>query len=368
MKDFKQSYIESIWLPGWYKARAELYGGVAKWDEKEVEEVFFNFSKPNAGWIDMSIYSNGKKLHSFPMSAALDPFNEMRTWMEDIANDFKLSADLNIDAEGRNIVLHYERLSLAEVVVRRKHVHEDRDQDQWESLNAVTEPEYGLFFVYDTATESVPVLCYCKTKQFLHALYVGLLEYASRSEAKSSIRHGWYYLDHSHDNWTLYNTIKSPLIEWCIYSDHGYRHLRPSFETPARIKETVHMWAEWSDGLFWHQRGGCCGNAEKFFVDTEGTVIDLSSMPEIRQWYDEFDTRVPEEPWPSEDYNAWLNRGWNLAIKIRQLLPESVDLFYEWRHFGGVPGRYGTGRDLPHIVPDLRLVKSDNQRFNLLLF
>ena len=368
MNDFKQSYIESIWLPDWFKARAELYSGFAKWGKKEYEEMFFGFSKPDAGWINMSIYSNGNVLHTLPLSAALDPFNEMKTWMEDIANDLKLSAVLNINAEGRNIVFSYERLSLAEVGARRMFVHEDRDKDQWESFNAFTDPDSGLFYVYDSAAESIPVVCYCQTKQLLYALYVGILEYASRSESKSFIKGAWYYLDHTLDNWTLYNTIKSPLIEWCIYSDHGYRHVRPLFETTARINETVHMWAEWGDGLFWHQRGGCCGNAEKFFVDTEDTVIDLSSMPEIRQWYDEFDDWSPEVPWPSEDYRAWLNRGWNFAIKIRQLLPESVDLFYEWKRFENIPDTYSMGRDMPYIVPNLRAVKSDKTRFNLLLF
>ena len=363
-----ETYIESIWLPGWFKARAELYNSITEWGEKEYEEVFFGFSKPKAGWIDMSIYSNGNKLHTIPLSAAFDPFNGLKTWMEDIANDLRLSTDLNIDAEGRNIVFHYERISRAEVGARRMFVHEDRDKDQWESFDALTDPDSGLFYVYDSATESIPVVCYCQTKQFLYALYMGILEYASRSESISLIKDGWYYLDHTQDNWTLYNTIKSPLIEWCIYSDHGYRHIRPSFNKPAKIKETVHMWAEWGDGLFWHQRGGCCGNAEKFFVDTEGTVIDLSSMPEVRQWYDEFDNRAPEVPWPSEDYKAWLNRGWNLATKIRQLLPESVDLFYDWKRFENILDKYSMGRDMPYIVPDLRAIKSDKTRFNLLLF
>ena len=368
MMDFKHSHLESIWSPGWFKAKAQIYSNVAEWGDKEFDEVFFNFSNPKAGWIEMSIYIDGERLHTFPLSAALDPFNEMRIWMEDIANDFKLSADLNIDAEGRNIVLHYERVSLSEVIVRRKYVHEDRDKDQWASYNAVTEPESGLFYIYDTDTETVPVLCYCQTKQLLHALYVGLLNYASRSESKSQIKHGWYYLDHTDDNWTLYNTIKSPLVEWCIYSDHGYRHLRPSFNPQTKIKETVHMWADWGDGLFWHQRGGCCGNADKFYVDTDETEIDLSSMPEVRQWYDEFNNRFPEVPWPTEDYRTWLNRGWELAKKIRLLLPESVDMFYEWKRYRYIYDGNETGRDLPHIVPDLRTVESDLSRFNLILF
>lgn len=366
--NIKHSYIDSLWIPGWFKARADLYQKVSSWDEKEVEEVLFDFSKPDAGWIDISIYSDGKHLHTFPVSAAFNPLLDMKIWMEDVANDFKLSSNLFMDVEGRIILFHYEHISLAEVGVRRMYVHEERDKDQWEKFNAITDADMGLFFVYDTDTESIPVACFCKTKQMLFALYDGLLQYASRSESTSQIKGKWYYLDESYDNWTFYNTIKSPMIEWSIYSDHGYRHLRPKFKSQPTIKETVHMWAEWGDALFWHQRGGCCGNAEKFHVDTDNTEIDLSSMPEVRQWYDEFDCRAPEVPWEKEEYEAWLNRGWELAKKIRLLLPKSVDLFYEWRNFKDIPSKYGMGRHIPYIVPDLRTINTDKSEFNLLLF
>ena len=365
--NFKQSYIDSIWLPGWFKARAEVYNKVAAWDEKEPDEVFFEFTKPKAGWIDVSIFSNGEKLFTFPISAAFDPFCEIKRCMEDIANDFRLSADLNIDAEGRNIVLHYERISQSEVGIRRMFVHEDRDKDQWERFSALTELDTGLFYVYDTISESTPVVCYCHTKQILYALYAGILQFASRSEYTQLIKDGWYYIDEG-DNWRLYNTIKSPLIEWSIYSDHGYRHLRPKFKNPPAIKETVHMWAEWGDALFWHQRGGCCGNADKFFVDTDNAEIDLSSMPEVRIWYDKFDSRSPGVPWDDKEHETWLNKGWELAKKIRMLLPESVDLFFEWRHFENIPDKYGFGRMIPYIVPDLRTIITDISEFDLLLF
>ena len=365
--NFKQSYIDSIWLPGWFKARADVYNKVANWGEKEPEEMFFDFSKPEAGWIDVSIFSNGEKLFTFPISAAFDPFCEIKRWMEDIANDFRLSADLNIDAEGRNIIFHYERISQSEVGIRRMFVHEDIDKDRWERFSALTEPDTGLFFVYDTTSESTPVVCYCHTKQFLYALYARILQFASRSGHTQLIKDEWYYIDEG-DNWRLYNTIKSPLIEWSIYSDHGYRHLRPKFIVPHEIKETVHMWAEWGDGLFWYQRGCCCGNADKFFVNTDDAEINLSSMPEVRKWYDEFDNRYPEVPWGEGEYESWLNNGWELAKKIRLLLPESVDLFYEWKNFKDIHSKYGMGMHIPYIVPDLRTIITDTSEFDLLLF
>ncbi len=365
--NFDEIHLDSTWMPKWFEARAEVFKNVASWRNKEVDEVFFNFSKPEAGWLNISIYSNGKKLHTFPISAAFDPFLDIKMWMEDIANDFRLSSDLYIDVEGRIIVFHHEYVSLAEVGISRMFLHEEREKDSWEKYDANTYTAKSLFWVYDSETEDMPIVCYCETKQLLFALYVGILEFASRSEATSSIQGGWYYLDDS-DNWTLYNTIKSPLIEWLLYSDHAYRHLRPKFNPHPLINETVHMWAEWGDGLFWHQKGGCCGNAEKFFIDTDDTEIDLSSMPEIKEWYDKYEnTYYPESPWPKSEYQEWIAQGWELAKKIRLMLPDSVDLFYQWRRFENIPTKYGTGRDMVIIVPNKRTIICDSSKFKLSL-
>lgn len=107
---------------------------------------------------------------------------------------------------------------------------------------------------------------------------------------------------------------------------------------------------------FWHQRGGCCGNAEKFFVDTENTEIDLTELPELRQWYDEFDKSGPfgVDNWTKEHMDKWLNTGWDLAKTIRVMLPESVDLFYQWKSFKCEGSEWGN-EEIPIIVPDQRL-------------
>ncbi len=366
--NFNEIYLNINYLGNWVKARAELYKELSSWENKDFEEVFFDISKPDDGTIYVSVFSNGAELHKFSLNEDYDPFSKIRTWMEDISNDFKLSSDLYLEDDNRVIILHYEQISLAEVGEGRLFVHEEYDDDLWESFNAVTHPATGLFYVYDSATESIPVICYCKTKQFLFALYAGLLNYASRSESTKLIEKEWYYCSNSEDNWTFYNTIKSPLIEWCIFSDQGYRHVCPQFKSPATIKETVHMWAEWGDGLFWHQRGGCCGNADKFFVDTDDTEIDLTSMPEVRKWYEQFDQLSPGVPWDEKGHKKWLDEGWELALKIRMMLPETVDLFYHWKYFDKIPGELIDGREIPIIVPDLRTIKSDHSRFKLLLF
>lgn len=355
----KQSDI--LFSPNWFMARAALYQKTAQWNDKPFDEVFFDFSAPNCGWIDVSVYVNGKKEHEFPLTEAFDGFAEIKTWLEDIVNDTKLSAELYLELEGRTAILHYEHIRLANVGIGRKFVHEDRDKDEWESFDANNgEPDTGLFYIYDSDEDDIPIACYCKTKQFIASLYNTLLYYASKGEHADLIGKEWYYMDYDNngnainDRWTFYNRIKSALIEWNHDSKYAYRHKRPAFKQVPYIRETVHMWAEWGDALFWHQRGGCSGNAERFHIDTENLTIDLSDIPEIRTWYDEFDNRYPEESWPEEDYHSWLKRGWELAKQIRKRMPQTVDLLYQWKSYR-IEGAM-LSIDIPFVVPDERLI------------
>lgn len=359
---FCKRKIDICDTPDWFEQRAKLYAEVAKWGYRKPDEIYFGFSDPDSGWIDITIYINGKKVHTFPISQAFDPFFQLKVWMEDIVNDTKLSTDINIEVEGRTIIFHYEHIRHAEFGSGRKFITDDYELDEWEDYDANTHPDTGLFYLYDSGMYEMPVICYCNTKQLLFVLYNGLLHYSARSKAVPKFGNDWYYMDHDDegnpefDNWEFYNTLKSPLIEWNYDSKEAYRHRWPEFREPVQIKETVHMWFEWGDGLFWHQRGGCCGNAEKFFVDTENTEIDLTGLPELRQWYDEFDESGPlgVDNWTKEHMDEWFNRGWDLAKKIRVMLPECVDLFYQWKSCKCEGSEWGN-EEIPIIVPDQRL-------------
>ena len=353
---------DRLHTPNWFAMRAELYKEVSAWLDKPFDVVYFDFSAPYCGWIDVTIYVNGKKKHQFPLTAAFDSISRIKNWLEDIVNDTKLSTDLFLEFEGRGAVLHYEHIRLAEVGYRRKYVSEDRDKDEWESFDANNKPDTGLFYLYDSSCKGIPVVCYCKTKQFIFALYNGLMHYSSKGEYARLIGSEWFYMDHdkdgtpTKDRWTFYNLIKSPLIEWNYDSKKAFRHVKPEFKETPFIVETVHMWAEWAGGLFWHQRGGCCGKAEGFFVDTGKTRVDLRDMPEIRTWYNEFDNRIPEEEWPEKEFEPWFNRGWEFAKKIRQRLPMNVDLYYHWKTFYIEGPKHMDYVDIPIIVPDERLL------------
>lgn len=345
--------------PNWFELKSKLYADICTWEPRKLDEVFFHFKAPNAGWMDFDVYVNGEKKHSTYFSAAFDPFRELRVWMEDVVNDFKLCSSMAIEIEGRTLIFHYENIKLCDVSVRRKFINEDREKDEWEFTDADTHPTIGVFCLYDSACDALPIICMCSAKQLVQSLYGSLLEYAT-GEYKNKIPRDWYYMDLDYDdddnewkplcdNWDFYNIIKSPLIEWFIYSKDGYRHKCHKFKPTPKIKETIHMWAEWGGGLFW--QGKCCGNADGFYIETGCKRIELTDIPELREWYDEFDNRAPEDIWPEDEYNKWFAKGWELAKLVRKRLPENVDLFYQWRKYA-LQSPFDGNKEIPLIVPN----------------
>jgi hypothetical protein len=327
--------------PNWFELRSRLYAEVSKWVPRKTDELFFKFHKPNCGWMDFDVYVNGAKMHSAHFSSVLDPFYWLKIWMEDVANDFKMCSTLPIDIEGRTLIFHYENIKLCDVSFRRKFVNDDRQKDEWEGTDANTHPTMGLFCIYDSNCDTLPVVCLCTAKQLLFSLYNGLLTYTLSYEFDAK---AWDMTD----KWELYNNIKSPLIEWFIYSDKGYRHEFPKFKQQPKINETIHMWAEWGGGLFW--QGRCCGNAERFCIENGRTQITLEDIPEIREWYNEFDNSTPEDKWPEEEYNRWFTKGWELAKLVKKKLPDNVDLFYQWKTM--VYSSKNIQCEIPLIVPN----------------
>lgn len=166
----------------------------------------------------------------------------------------------------------------------------------------------------------------------------------------------------------LYNTIKSPLVEWSIYSDCAYRHLHPTFKPTPKIEEVVHMWPDYGDAIFWAQDGANSGDSSILYT-TIRTIALTPISSELQEWYNEWEGLPNEDEWSNEkEHKIWLFKGWELAKKVRLLLPESVDLFYDWRPYK-VPHSIVGFVEIPHIVPDERtLVKRKGQGCKLPLF
>lgn len=94
--------------------------------------------------------------------------------------------------------------------------------------------------------------------------------------------------------------------------------------------ETIIMWAEYGDALFWHKGSGCCGDSRSVVTDS-GRVIDLTGIKGLREWYARYDDdKYPAYEWTPEEYTAWRKEGWKYAQAVRDLIPDDIDLVYEY--------------------------------------
>ncbi len=94
--------------------------------------------------------------------------------------------------------------------------------------------------------------------------------------------------------------------------------------------ETIIMWAEYGDALFWHKGSGCCGDSRSLVTDS-GKVIDITDIKGLGEWYARYDDdKYPAYSWTPEEYTSWRKEGWKYTQAIRDLIPDNIDLIYEY--------------------------------------
>lgn len=321
---------------GWFAERSRVYKELSERENlfKKLDSTFFYFSSPDAGWIDMEMYLNGKKRFACPCSCVYDPFPDMKRWLEDIVRSCNMETTMHIDCEGEEMYLHYEKL--------RDEVFCISTKDSWRHSKTEKYSEIGLFYVYDSSSDSIPLYALCETKDFINSIYLALLALCGNcyNTHFSDFANEWYYdennLSHGrkYDNMTFYNAIKSSLIEWKICTKNSYWWDSVRFRRMPKIKETISMWCEFGDALFWGRgidgKGGCCGNAESLYTDTTGE-IKLDSIVGLREWYDEWDSASLPDNWTKRQRRDWDKRGYLFALQVRKLLPDTIDLYYyDW--------------------------------------
>lgn len=304
----------------WYGARGELYKEMAESDWK-INEVRASLSKMEWGWIDFSLYVDGKEKTTLSVSAPFNSIQSIRDWLESIVEENPISI-LEIEEEGHGAVLVYEHLQ--------------RREKRWSNQ------DLGLFYVFDSLEENMPVKAICKTKDFVETLYMTFLTYAgfrgaSLKKPIDFYRHWFFYREdileeeedaeaHGYDNWRFYEEMKSPRIEWYVSDKKGSSYSVPQFEKQEKVTEMIDMWAEWGEALFW-VNDGCCGDCE--VIHTDSGDIDLTGIKGLKEWYEEFNCSNPCEKWPAEKKKEWNRRGFELAKAIRKILPDHIDLCYD---------------------------------------
>ena len=231
-------------------------------------------------------------------------------------------------------------------------------------------PEIGVFYIYCSDTDSIPVHAIVDSKELITALYLAILDLAADgyNRKHSDFEHEWYYSENSYakrkwSNMTFYNLVKSPLIEWYIHTDKFSRH-SPRFRKMPKIRETIQMWCDYGHALFWGN-DACIGDSDSISTDTAGE-IDLSGIKGLYEWYNEWNKTPLEEVLYNDNEMVsadWFERGRQLAFQVRELLPDTIDLYYcSWyptvkvmqeRSFDSLGNEYHFPERLPMIVPRL---------------
>ena len=104
-------------------------------------------------------------------------------------------------------------------------------------------------------------------------------------------------------------------------------------------KVTLHAETTYA-GPFWD---GFCniGEYNELWIDDERYDI---TFPGFKEWYlqaDKFDPYSDVDIFQINDFDDWINKGYEYAVMLRKLLPKEIDVFYGfWKDFGDGDWRY----------------------------
>ncbi len=318
----------------WFSERSKLY---AQMSDKDIvncknDSTFFQFSQPKGGVIGMDIFVNGALTFHEPIKrlSNLSQFDQIRDWLELIVKEDNIECCARIEREDHeDMYFHYEALYKSYVGITCTNGTSVKHDTN-------TNPSIGLFYIYDAKSKSIPCSAICYTKEFVRSIYYAVLDICKGSRKKSDpfIKEWFIFENYDHfewaldfDMWDFYNDFKSLLVEWYLDSLQLYCKNTLHFKPKPEITERIHMWAEYGDALFW-TTGGCCGSADEIYTDRHG-VIDLRGIKGLKEWYDDWDGN-PSYSWPKEKCKAHRERGLELAKQIRAILPDSLDLYYDF--------------------------------------
>lgn len=101
--------------------------------------------------------------------------------------------------------------------------------------------------------------------------------------------------------------------------------------------EIIWMWAEYGGALFWDKEKGCLGNCYELITVGQHKIINLIGIEGMAGWYARFNNeKHPAFEWTSEEYAEWIEEGWKYARAVRRILPDDIDLYYQYDE-NGIP-------------------------------
>lgn len=88
--------------------------------------------------------------------------------------------------------------------------------------------------------------------------------------------------------------------------------------------------------LFWDDEGCAIGDFESFHINEEEFL--LSSLKGLEEWFlqaDKYDPYEVVRPFTNEGMEEWINQGYKYAKQVRKILPNDIELCYQyWHKFG----------------------------------
>ena len=165
---------------------------------------------------------------------------------------------------------------------------------------------------------------YVDRREFVRALYLSLMTHLGFDNYDINLKTCEDYpTGEDRDKaWEAYNAFKSPLVEWYI-TDDLYGHVpMPTAESQAKISESFAMFPDFGMCALWDTMGVGSGDCEHLDTDSGEFEYHIDGFEE---WLSEYDCSYKVG---IRDFDDYWRRGWRIALELRKLLPEHIDLFY----------------------------------------
>ena len=182
-------------------------------------------------------------------------------------------------------------------------------------------------------SKDMPYIGICKRQQVLKAIYEGLLNTQQWSDVPNGNEYDYNNTWDDISYLTFYNQIKSPLVENKI---QGWRYSNGEVERrQVHIKHILTITPD-VDFIITDEEGIChdfwdTDELKICFVDSsEETSIKIDGFQSWLREYQNCTDFTTTETDPSFDYEAWHRRGIELAQKLRDQLPDEIDLWYAY--------------------------------------
>ncbi len=94
--------------------------------------------------------------------------------------------------------------------------------------------------------------------------------------------------------------------------------------------------------LFWDDDDTGIGDAYSISIDNK--EISLSDLKGLKEWYchaDKYDPYTDVSTFTVEGMEEWINKGYEYALQVNELLQKDIDLYYGcWHQFGDGKWRF----------------------------